>query len=167
MQKTEIIDKSQLLDVMGFVLSDSEIELYESYSAMEENLIRIKSSSDFQKYLAERIKNGTLNFGFGIYHPEFGGKILISRIELNPDKCNGKRFRYRLDGWAIIFVQLDLRNGEHEIECRISVNTKKRAEAWHTTNSELGAPELWNWKKVESIARRIIKKIKKTTHNKV
>ncbi len=93
------------------------------------------------------------------------GKFFISKIKLNPTYCDGKTFRYRLDGWAIIYVQLDVQKGENFIKCNVSVNSKKRAENWKTTIPELGNPALWEWKNVESRARKIIYQLKKHTNN--
>tara|TARA_R110001583_G_scaffold55092_1_gene167871 strand:- start:68 stop:571 length:504 start_codon:yes stop_codon:yes gene_type:complete len=165
MQKTEIIDKNQLFELIEFILSDSKTEFYESYSEMEKELIQINSLSEFRAYFDNGIANGKVHFGFGIYNPESKGKLFTSKIELNPKHCDGKTYRYRIDGWAIIFIQLDLQNGDNRIECRVSINSKKRAENWKSTNPEFGNPELWEWKIVESTTRKIINRLKKTTHN--
>lgn len=165
MQWTKTIDKNQLFELIEYILSDSKTEFYESYSEVEKEIIRINSLSKFRDYLANGIINGIVHFGFGIYNPESKGKFFTSRIKLNPKYCKGKTFRYRIDGWAIIFVQLDLKNGENQIECNVSVNSKKRAKNWKSTNPEFGNPELWEWKNVESRARKIINRLKKITHN--
>lgn len=166
MQRTEIIDKNELFELIEYILSDSKTEFYESYSEMEKDIVRIDCLADFQNYFHNGIANGKVHFGFGIYDPQWKGKFFTSKIELNPKYCNGKAFRYRIEGWAIIFIHLDLTNGENHIECRVSVNSKKRAENWKSTNPELGNPELWEWKDVDSRARRIINRLKKTTINK-
>ncbi|NER11754.1 hypothetical protein SAMN06265375_1112 [Muriicola jejuensis] len=165
MQRTEIIDKNQLFELIEYILSDSKTEFYESYSEMEKEIVRINNLFEFQDYFDNGIANGKVHFGFGIYNPESKGKFFTSKIKLNPKYCDGKTYRYRIDGWAIIFIQLDLKNGENQIECNVSVNSKKRAENWKSTNPEFGNPELWEWKNVESRTRKIINRLKKTTHN--
>ena len=167
MQRTETIDKNQLFELIEYILSDSKTEFYESYSEMEKEIIRINNLSEFQDHFDNGIANGKVHFGFGIYNPESKGKFFTSKIKLNPKYCNGKTFRYQIVGWAIIFIHLDLKNAENQIECKVSVNSKKRAENWKSTNPEFGNPELWEWKNVESRARKIINRLKKTTHNTV
>lgn len=167
MQRKEIIDKNQLFELIEYILSDSKTEFYESYSEMEKEIVRINNLSEFQDYFDNGIANGKVYFGFGIYNPESKGKFFTSKIKLNPKYCEGKNYRYRIDGWGIIFIKLDLQNEENRIECRISVNSKKRAEIWKSTNPEFGNPELWDWKNVESSARKIINRLKRTTHNNV
>ena len=50
MQRTEIINKNKLFELIEFILSDSETELYESYSEMEKELVRINNFSEFKDY---------------------------------------------------------------------------------------------------------------------
>ena len=165
MQKTEIIDKNKLFELIEFIFVDSEVQFYESYSEMEMELKRINSFSEFIEYYAKSISENEKHLGFGIYYPKSNGKVLITKFELDPKRCKGKTYRYNIEGWAIIYIHLDLINYETEIGCRISVNTKKRAENWEETYPEFGKAETWDWKIIESIARKIINKIKKTTAN--
>jgi hypothetical protein len=167
MQRTEIIDKNQLFELMEFVLSDSKNELYESYSEMEKEIVRINNYSEFKNYFAHSISENKKHLRFGIYRPEAKGKFAITKIELNPKHCNGKTYRNRVDGWGIIFVNLNLLNTENEIECGISVNSEKRAKNWNSTVPEMGNPDLWDWKIVESNARKLIYRLKNYTQHRV
>ncbi|WCO03576.1 hypothetical protein [Psychroserpens ponticola] len=167
MQRTEIINKKEFFELIEFILSDSKAELYESYSEMEKDLVRIKNYSEFKDYFSHSIAENKKQLGFGIYHPESKGRFSITELKLDPKYCNGKTYRNRIDGWGIIYIQLNLINAENEIECRISVNSKKRAENWKSTNPEFGNPELWEWKVIESNARKIIKRLKNYTQQRV
>lgn len=163
MQRTEILTQNQVIELIEFIFSDSKNELYESYSDMEKEIIRFSNSTEFEDYLLKGISSKVRNFTFGIYNPGSKGKFYISKIELNPKYCNGNTYRYRIDGWAIIFIDLKLITNSNDVECRICVNSKKRAENWSGSNPEFGNPELWNWKNVESMARKIINKLKNYT----
>jgi len=161
MQRTEIIDKNKLFELIEFILSDSKTELYESYSEMGKELVRINNFSEFKDYFEHSASEKKMQLGFAIYNPESKGKFSITKLKLDPKYCNEKTYRNRIDGWGIIYVHLNLLNVENEIECRISVNSKKRAENWKNTNPEFGNPELWEWKIIESNARKIINRLKK------
>lgn len=165
MQRKELIDKKQLFELIEYIFSDAKNEFYESYSEMGKELVRIHTLSEFKEYFENGIANRKVHFGFGMYNPESKGRFFTSKIKLNPKKCNGNTFRYRIDGWAITFIQLDIQNGEHQIECDVSLNSKKRAENWRSTNPEFGNPELWDWKIVESNARKIINRLKKAAQS--
>ncbi|NRD22377.1 hypothetical protein HNV10_03935 [Winogradskyella litoriviva] len=167
MQRTEIINKEKLFELIEFILSDSKTELYESYSEMENELVRISNFSEFKDYFEHSTTEKKRQLGFGIYNPESKGKFTITKLKLDPKYCNGKTYRNRIDGWGIIYVHLNLLNTENEIECRISVNSRKRAENWKSTNPEFGNPELWDWKIIESNARKIIKQLKKYTQHSI
>ena len=168
MQRTEIINISGLNDLVDEIFSNSEVQVHEAYSEMEKELISIKNSSEFKQYYQNSIENGNNDLGFAIYYPETNGKVMKSEIKLNPKYCNGKKYRYNIEGWGIIYIHLQILNNETEIECRISVNTKKRAEKWTDTYPKFDLPELWEWKIVEKKARRLITDLKKKrTHNNV
>ncbi|GAA4239634.1 hypothetical protein GCM10022291_34770 [Postechiella marina] len=167
MQRTEIINKTELFKLIEFILSNSKAEFYESYSEMEKELVRINNSSEFKDYFEYSTSEKKRQLGFGIYNPESKGKFSITKLKLDPKYCNGKTYRNRIDGWGIIYVHLNLLNAENEIECRISVNSKKRVENWKSTNPEFGNPELWDWKIIESNARKIIKQLKNYTQHRV
>ncbi|WP_177764444.1 hypothetical protein [Flavobacterium sp. I3-2] len=162
MQYKDILTHNQVIEIIEFILSDSNNELYESYSEMGKEIIKFKDLNHFENYLSNAITNNLRKLSIGIYNSKSKGKFFISKIELNPKFCKGNTFRYRIDGWAIIFINLILNS--NKIEFRVSVNTKKRAEKWFEIKSEFGNPELWEWKNVEIITRKIIHKIK-TTHN--
>ena|SRR5690554_2069014 len=167
MQRTEIIDKNQLFELMEFVLSDSKNELFESYSEMEKEIVRINNYSEFKDYFEHSTSEKKKQLGFGIYNPKSKGKFSIKKLKLDPKYCNGKTYRNRIDGWGIIYIHLNLLNTENEIECRISVNSKKRAENWKNTNPEFGNPDLWEWNIIESYARIIINRLKNYTQHRV
>lgn len=161
MQRTEIIDKKKFFELIEAILLDSKIGFYESYSEMERELVQIKNFAEFKNYFEHSISENKKQLGFGIYYPESKGELLITKLKLDPKYCKGKTYRYRIDGWGIIFVRLNLINVENEIECRVSVNSKKRAESWKSTNPEFGNPELWEWKIIESNTRKIINRLRK------
>lgn len=159
MQKTQTIDKDKLFELFKFILSDSKALVYEYYSKMEQELILINDFSEFKDYFESSILKNEKNFMFGVYYPESKGNVSISKINLDPERCNGKTYRYTINGWGIIGVNLNWKS-ETQIECYVSVNSKKRAENWESINPEFGSPELWDWKIIESNARKIINRLK-------
>uniref|UniRef100_UPI00404B8171 hypothetical protein n=2 Tax=Flavobacterium sp. TaxID=239 RepID=UPI00404B8171 len=160
MQRTECKNKNDFFELIEFILSDSKNELYESYSEMEKGVIRIHNIAEFKDYFEHSIAEKRIQLGFGIYNTDSKGKFSITILKLNPKYYKGKTYRNRIDGWRIIFVHVNLLDIENEIECRISVNSIKRDENWKSTNPEFGNPELWDWKIIESNARRMINQLK-------
>lgn len=161
MQRRETIDKNRLYELFDFIFSDSSVQVYESYSQMEEKTVQINDKNGFNIYFQKAISENAKNLGFVIYYPESKGSIFFSKIKLNPDQCNGKTYRYRTDGWGLIAVHLDVLNKDSEIVCSVSANSEKRATNWKSINPEFGDPDLWKWKIVESKTRSIIYRLKK------
>jgi len=88
------------------------------------------------------------------------GHVEARRISLDPKKCDGHTFRYSLDGWGLIQIQIT-ENGQGLCECRIAVNSPKRAQAWADTYPAYQDPKLWNWPIVERHTRKLIRHLKK------
>lgn len=159
MQRTELVPKSKIDEVVKFAFQIGEVRMFESYSEMDEEIVEIKNYHDYLKYFQESIDKKKKHIGFGLHYKEAEGFWKIQKIKLNPSYCKGKTYRYNIEGWGIIYIQLDLK--EEKIECRITVNSERRAHNWESTNPELKSPSLWNWKKVESKARKLIRELKK------
>src|SRR4030095_3135872 len=85
--------------------------------------------------------------------------VLNRRVSLDPQKCEGHSFRYSVGGWGVIHVQLRL-GRTAEVSCSISVNSRKRANAWFATHPEFKDPKLWNWKAVEKHAARLSRRVR-------
>ena len=161
MQGTEIVKKEKVDEIMKLAFQIGEVQIFESDSEMEEEIIEISNYENYLQYFQKAITEKKKFIAFGLYYKEAKGEMKINRISLNPSFCNGKTYRYNIEGWGIIYVQLSLK--EKDIECRIAVNTEKRAQKWEITNPELGSSESWNWKIVASKARKLIKELKKKT----
>ena len=80
------------------------------------------------------------------------------KTKLVPEKCNGAKIRYSVEGWGLIQFQLWLK--ESGLFCDINSNSEKRALKWESTSPELLSPNLWNWKEVQSQCRRLNRVLK-------
>lgn len=159
MQRTEIVDRKKIDEIMQLAFQLGEVQVFESDSEMEKEIVEIKDYKHYLDYFQNSIDNEERYIAFGLHYKEAKGFRNIRKITLNPKYCNGKKFRYQIIGWGIIYIQLNLK-GE-KIECRITVNSEKRAENWESTNPEFKSPSLWNWKMIESKARKLIKELRK------
>lgn len=96
--------------------------------------------------------------GYALHYPDSGGYVEDRLVKLDPAKCQGHTFRHCVGGWGLIHVQL---KKQHDLfECRVAVNTSKRAAAWAGTHPELKDPALWRWPAVERHARKLIRHLK-------
>lgn len=161
MQRSEIISEIDLFKLVDFDLSGSGVTLFESYSEYEKEIIVIKYWNEFIEYFQSALSSGRKDLGFAIYYPRGNGQVSITKVELNPKYCNGKTFRYRAEGWGLIFLHVTFLKLPDTIKCSISANSEKRAVKWKEIIPTIDSPDNWNWAIVESNTRKLISRLKK------
>ena len=160
MQGSASIRESQLDELLASIFLESGVDVYPAYSDLGEHILQFQDANEVHKFAKVNlfVPKGLLHLA--IRYPNSGPAVQIQKISLNPDKCNGFTFRFSADGWGLIHVLCEAKTGT-EINCRISVNSPKRASHWQDTSPELGDPAEWDWPIVEKHARRLIRIIKK------
>lgn len=133
----------------------------EAYSAFEEDLRRFAAPSDLLADIDRRFSSRGRFAHYVIHYPEAKGAVRRKKIDLIPEKCGGKKFRYSVEGWGLIPLQLSLEQ-TGQVQCRIAVNSEKRAMAWFPTYPEHGDPRRWDWMIVEREVRRLVRILKKS-----
>lgn len=157
MQRTEIVGRSKIDAMIELAFQIGDVQVFESYSEMDEEIIEIKNHQEYLAYFQNSIYRNKKHLAFGLYYKETKGFWQIRKIDLNPKYCEGKTYRYQVEGWGIISIQLQLK--EEDVECRIAVNTERRAINWQNTHPELKSPNLWDWKEVESKVGKLIREL--------
>ncbi len=110
--------------------------------------------------IESEVSNGQMFLSYAVYYPDTRGYVAEQKVALNPRSCGGQYWRCPVGGWGIIQLQADLKCAP-SIECRVAVNSQKRAEAWAATIPEFRDPGLWDWRAVQRHAGRIIRRMKK------
>ena len=144
---------------MSAIFSEHAVA-YQDYSEFDSELKQYENEEALMSAIISAIEGNAHSANFSIYYPEAKGYFFAEKKSLNPAKCNGASFRYVASGWGLIQLQIDLKN-KFKPEVRVSVNSRKRAEAWFQTYPEFKDPSLWDWKFLEKQARRIIRVLKK------
>ncbi len=160
MQTTQNISISQLHDIVKAIYEEGAPVVKEAYSAFDTTTRSFITRDDLLKDLTYSPNQNVKFFHYSIYYPESIGFTFEERIDLKPDKCNGHTYRYKQAGWGLIFLQCDFKNYPM-IECRIAVNSRKRAELWSSTYPEFQSPETWNWRIVERYAGKFVRRLRK------
>jgi hypothetical protein len=155
MQREETIDEETLRRVLNAVYQGNPV-VSEAYSHFDEDVLSFPSLGELDAYISRERAAGRPWINLVIHYPETRGLVVKKKIDLIPEKCDGATFRYSMEGWGLIQLQIDYKLAP-SIECRFAVNTEKRALAWAQTLSALGAPDQWEWKAVEKQVRRLIR----------
>ncbi len=159
MQSEVIIPKSKIGPLVDAVFAESQPIVYEANSAICANLQRFEK--DALRLDIERRLDGQRGWCYYMIHyPDAKGVVCPRRIELTGKAFATGSFRYTIDGWGLIQLQMEVRE-PNLISCRFAVNSEARALSWYTTYSDQGDPKLWDWKLVEKNTRRLIRTIKK------
>lgn len=155
MQIIEPIDTRNIPILVDAIFYNGEVEVFEDYSAMEEPIVKFKDKHQLNAYL----KKDSLHKNVSIYYKESKGFYVERKIMLNPLTYKGKKYRYTMEGWGLIQLQLNFKENE-KVTCRIAVNSEIRAKKWFATYKELKDPGLWDWKIVNKETRRLINVLK-------
>jgi hypothetical protein len=154
------ISEAQIGSIAAAIFAAPSPRVLESYSEPDRMIRCFSSSEDVLSYVADIRESGSDLVHLAIWYPDMLGQMEVTRLALNPAKCNGHTFRYRADGWGLISVQLRLA-GSAATPSRISANSQSRAEKWASVCPELGPPSRWAWSEVSRHTRRLSRALHK------
>jgi hypothetical protein len=160
MQSTATLTRESFIELAAFLFESGAPVVFHAYSDYGEPLRSFRNASELVADIESAFATGQKSLLFALHYPDTKGHVAERKITLDPKKCDGHTWRHTVEGWGLIQFQGDLR-GAPAIECRVAVNTQKRAEAWADTYPELRDPRLWDWRIVQHHAGRIIRKMKR------
>lgn len=160
MQREEIIDVESLGKVLAAAYQGNPVVSL-AYAAFNEDLLSFPTLNDLEAHIAAECAAGRSWPNLVLHYPETNGLAIKRRIALDPERCGGATFRYAMEGWGLIQLQIRCKDTS-AIKCRLAANTERRALAWAPTFPELGDPLQWNWRAVERHARRLIRVLRRS-----
>jgi hypothetical protein len=165
-QGIAIVTAAGLIDLAEATFDSGNPVVYESYSSLDEPLRRFKSAAELKADIEAGMTKDDKFLQYCLHYQESLGHVAERKITLKQSTCGGHSWRWTVEGWGLIQFQADLKQLP-KIECRIAVNSQKRAELWADTISELRSPALWDWQIVERHASRLIRRLKKLAKNSI
>jgi hypothetical protein len=154
-----LVTRSRLPELTHAVFAVERPEVYEAFSAYEREPVQFAGAEQLDALLLGNHPSGKQRFDFAVWYPSCGGRVEKERIALQPEKCGGHTFRYSIGGWGIFRVQFDFAR-DPLVECRVAVNSHKRASTWEPHYPEWLSVEAWNWPAVEKHERRLLRKLR-------
>jgi hypothetical protein len=148
------IPTSEFPRLLEAAFEETDVAIYSAYSEFGQSIEKFDCSDAAVSHYKAHLANGRLFFHYLVHYRDCGGHIDEQRISLNPKRCKGHTFRYAIRGWGLIQLQADLKEGGMA-DCRVAVNSEKRAWAWSSQYSDLRSPDLWDWPSVGRHARRL------------
>lgn len=154
-------EKNDRKFILDFIFNETNWEIYDLYSSYGEEIRRYTTLDEIEK----KIEKDKRSAHFNIYSPDFGGEVIFRKITLDPTHCNGHTFRYSTEGWGLIQLYFGKVWNERLEYSTIKHNSETRAINWYPTCPDMGNPDLWNWKEVSKVSRKLSYIIKKASIN--
>lgn len=83
------------------------------------------------------------------------------RVSLNPDLCDGARFRFAAEGWGLVQLYLTSLNKNQLGNSHTNHFSSKKAEVWAPVRPEVENPAVWDFKRINSFSSRLNREIRK------
>jgi hypothetical protein len=143
-------DKIQILD---FILNDTDLEIFDSYSEYGKEVVRYKRLSELiEKFDLDQVDKFAM---FTCWSPRFGGKLLFTKIDLNPLYTQGHAYRYRTDGWGSLQLRFGGLKANILTASHIGHFSEKGVQNWEDTVTEKGKVIGWNWIELQKTSRKL------------
>ena len=166
MQAIAMISPIGFTELAGFIFEQGEPLVFQAYSPVEKPALELRTASELIVDIQDEIHAGQTFLFYCIHYPDTRGYVLKQKIKNNPKKSGEHTWHMTVEGWGLIQLQADLKHAP-EVECRVAVNSEKRAAAWAGSYPEFRSPELWDWKAVQKHTARIIRRLKKIARDPV
>jgi hypothetical protein len=144
-------------ELLEFVFALPDCRVFESYSLMEQELVEFQSTAEIRSRYRLGHCGGTGDTVLLQLVPSrAGGAVGVARIELDPRRCQGATFRYRLTGWGLIQLYLGGVSPRGVVHSHTNHASEKWARAWEATCAwERGPVSAWDWREVTRVSSKI------------
>ena len=159
MQREDLLPSACVTELLKAALAGRP-RVYEAYSQYDAPTKVFTDADALTTHVSALRSAGNKFFNLSFHFPEADGDVSTVRIALKPEKCSGAIWREATRGWGLIHIQITDQS-ESMSKVSVSVNSEKRAHTWAETITDQGDPRRWNWKAVDSQARRIIRVLRR------
>jgi hypothetical protein len=143
---------ADFLAVLTYVFKQSACRVFESYSPPGEAIAEFKAIDDLSaRYPIGVCRGSGPSVLLQLVPPGASHQFGIRRISSPPELCDGHTFRYAVEGWGLIQLQLGGIGPRGLVNSHSNHNTEARARKWSETYPELGPIEIWNWRETTAV----------------
>lgn len=137
--------------ILDFIFSATDVRVFEVYSDCGADLREFHSTDDIASAFALGVDvdgSGYANI-LGLWSPSGMHEPVVERIELRPPTREGHAFRYQIGGAGLMRLDFGGVCGRVVTMSHFGHQSQTRAKKW-------GIDDGVNWKKIKSIANRIV-----------
>lgn len=159
-------DHACLLD---WLFTDAACHVYEHYSDFERPLRQFHSAAEVLSQFQRSYPNGKPwdTVYLQLYVLGAGPDFTPTRIDLDPERCGGARFRHSASGWGLVQLHLAAPKGGHLGSSHTNHNSQKRAETWAPVVGAEPGPDAWDFQRINAFSSRLNRQIRKQSAGKL
>jgi hypothetical protein len=151
-------DKIDKIAILDFIFNETDLQIYDLDSPYGQEICRYMSTSEITEKFD--LTNGDkFAVTFNLWTPRHKGKILFRRIDLDPKRCNGHKFRYSTEGWGLIQLYFGGLKNDELYQSHIGHFNEKGALKGEGTNSFNGKTDQWDWTEIQKTSRNLKNRI--------
>ncbi len=146
-----------LTQVLDFVFSVGDCRVFESYSPFDEELAEFNSTTAVRsRYPLGHCTGNAPSVLLSLWLVRASAEVRPHRVSLDSTKCNGATFRFTLEGWGLIALQLGGESPNGLVVSHTNHNSEARARKWASTYEDtLGDVSSWDWREVSRVSTRL------------
>jgi hypothetical protein len=145
-------NKEDKIEVIEFILKNTDLRIFDSYSEPESEIMEYKTIEDFNSKL--NIEN-EIDLHFQLWNKSFGRDIEFERIELNPKYCNGKKYRFASRGFGLIQLYFGKLEKNVLSKSHIGHFNEKGAKKLENIRNRNEKTKDWNWIEISKNSRKL------------
>jgi hypothetical protein len=156
--------------VLEYLFATNECRIFESCSPVDASNVReFQSVSDIVREYAIDSWLSTADewLSFRIYPVAAKGQLHLKKLDYDPVRYKGTRFRHRLMGWGLIDLDFHVPQNGTLSASRAHHKSEKRVGKWAGQFAALGPVSGWDWTVVTSFSRRLNRFIGKQAVDKI
>jgi hypothetical protein len=143
--------RDDLRCLLEWMFAETDVRVFDTYSEYERPIGEYRTVADLESVHELGVdKHRGSNYALlGLWSRSACGEPLIRRIDLEPTKCSGARFRFSLDGGGITQLYLgEVHQGKWLTKTHFGYQSLERARAWGTDGGI-------DWSALYKIGRKI------------
>lgn len=153
MQETGKIDLDGLYKLVETIFTASDVHLYERYSRIDSDLIRIADLNAFKSYYRYAKDYGNNTLKFAIFYNKTESLLQKQKVDIYSKYSICPEFRYLVEGVGLIYFEIS-QNEDSTINFTLSANSKEDIDFNEHTESEI-----WKWDIIEHESQKLVAKL--------
>ena len=155
-------DKADKLQIIQYILTDTDLQIYDASSPFGQEIFNYKSVEEISSKF-DLVNGDKFAVTFQLWTPRHKGQPVFRKIELDLKRSNGHTFRYSTDGWGLIQLYFGGLKNNQLSQSHIGHFNEAGALKNEGSTTFNGKVSSWDWTEIQTTSR----KLKYQIHNKL